>query len=503
MTEEKPKPAKAGRQRKRTIEVDGSSGYYTSYGYRSARVASKEGRSPVKASGKRHMEYDRVKLVAQSRQFMRDNSIYSGMIRTAVNYIIGENGITLQARTDDKDYNSIAEENWREYQKSPEIRGLLSGVQVQSTLCRELLVAGDTGAIKLKNGKLQLIEAEQIVSGRKLKGINLKRNGEISSFSIAPYSAAGFIQTTKAGTIAAANFFYLSDPDRPSGTRSVPPLQASFAMLHRINDVCDAEAIAWQMLARFAISINRNNAANQAYVESIADPEKTGSNTSGDIATRVHQLDYALIFQGEDGEEIKGIERNIPAKTFGETLRDFLRLCGLPLGLPLELIYLDWTQSNYSQSRAVLEHAYLTFTNWQKLIINRFLIPDYERKVRQWIREGKLKNNKQKFKAEWLAKAFPWIDQLKEAQAWGTKLDRGLTTQARALKSLGQDREEVVIAREAEVRDAIARARKIEEETGEKVPWRIFAGLKEQKTDLGRPAGSAPAMVPADKETTE
>lgn len=52
-----------------------------------------------------------------------------------------------------------------------------------------------------------------------------------------------------------------------------------------------------------------------------------------------------------------------------------------------------------------------------------------------------------------------------------------LCTHGQVLKSQGLDREEVVSAREIEIRDAIDRAKRIEEETGVRVPWEYFAGL--------------------------
>jgi len=493
------KPA-ATRPRNHKVKVDGHRGYYTSYGYRAARVANREGRTATTGAGARHLQYDRVKLVNQSREFMRDNAIYKGMINRAAAYIVGP-GFKLQMLTEDKDLNDKVEQLWKEFWLDPGVRGFLSGFQIQKLVCRELLVAGDTAVLKVKDGKLQTIEAEQITSGRRTGGINLGKYGNITSFDICPYRAGGFVDTGKRKNVKAKDVFFLSNPDRPSSTRSAPPSQASFTMLHRINDVCDSEAIAWQMLARFAVAITQKDSAEQAYLTSREDPNKSGDDTDGDLATRLHELDYALIFHGEQGEEIKGIERNIPAKNFTETLRTFLRLLGLPLGLPLELILLDWTQSNYSQSRAVMEQAYQMFLEWQMLLETGFLERAYKWKLAQWIADGSLGQHEGVLKHGWIKPTFPWIDQLKEAQAYGVRLDRGLATHAQVLKTLNQDRDEVVAAREAEIRDAIERAQRIEAKTGEKVPYQIFCGLKPPKTEPGRPGGSEPAAV--DKETKE
>jgi capsid protein len=76
---------------------------------------------------------------------------------------------------------------------------------------------------------------------------------------------------------------------------------------------------------------------------------------------------------------------------------------------------------------------------------------------------------------------FPWIDQLKEAQANAAKLDRSLTTYGRVCKSQGFDASETLDARVEEVLRAIQIAKDIESQTGVKVPWQPFAGMETPK----------------------
>jgi capsid protein len=438
--------------------------------------------------------------------YMRDNGIYKGMLNRAVAYIVGS-GFTLQARTADPDWNTKAEALWREYWKAPEIRGILSGLQVERMLCRELFVAGDTGILKIQNGSLQLIEAEQITDSKNLSGINLNTTGAIQNFSLCSYSKSGYVQKSAAKTYSPVDFLFIADPDRPSSTRSVPPCQASFPMIERISDVCDSEAIAWQILSRFAVAIEQAEAAEQAFATSKAEPDKSAAE--GDFTTRMHQLEYALIFHGKPGEKVSGIERNIPGQNFTEALRMFLRLIGLPIGLPLELILLDWTQSNYSQSRAVIQQAYhQAFVFWQELLDAAAMSKIYLWKLGQWVANGELAKRDDMEKYEWIKPVPPWIDPEKETQAEGLKIDRGFTTHAAVLKSQNQDRDEVVAARDREVRDAIAHAQKIKADTGEHVDWQIFAGMRSPaQSEIGRPVGipalSKDEQKKPEKETEE
>lgn len=466
----------------RQIILSGNRGFYNQLGYHSATVASREGRTATQASGEAHAEYDRPKLINQSREFVRNNGIYRGMIERMTSYIIG-NGFDLQLRTSDAGYNAAVEKKWNNFWRRPEIKSVMSGRRLERMVCRELLTVGDTGLIKTDTGKLQHIEAEQIVHKKFTDGIEKDKYGNPVNYFIAGYNKSGRVKTSEAQPYTPDNFLFLTEPDRPSSIRGVPPCQSCFPMLHRINDICDSEAIAWQLLARIAVSITRNKAGELAFNESSADPDASTTTDDKDLASRITQLDYALIFHGEPGDEIKGVEHNMPSGNFSQSLIMFLRLLGLPLGLPLEIILLDWTKSNYSQSRAVLEQCYQIFLGWQYLIEDFFLRPAFEWKLAQWIIGKEVPIGKDTdVLYEWGKPSFPWIDQLKEAQAYGAKIDRSFSTHAQVCRALDQDRGDVIRIREAEIREAIQIAQKIKADTGETVPWQIFAGMEEIKS---------------------
>jgi capsid protein len=207
-----------------------------------------------------------------------------------------------------------------------------------------------------------------------------------------------------------------------------------------------------------------------------------------------------MIFHGKPGEKIEGIERNIPGRNLVDCLTMFLRLMGLPLGIPLEIILLDWTKSNYSQSRAVLEQAYQSFTGWQDLFEYSFHNKVLEWKIESAIKTRELKNVPDDYlKHEWIKPTFPWLDQLKEAQAQAAKLDRTFSTHGEICKSLGRERADIIAVRENEIRESIKIAQKIKADTGTDVPWQIFAGL-ETKTESPKAAVTEEPEADGDKK---
>jgi len=458
-----------------TLNRTRQAGKYTQLGYRTVRSAERDGMTFTAASGDRHMAAHRTKLITQSRDFYRNNAIYKGMIDRAVAYIVGK-GFGLQMKLADAQANEIIEKQlWKPFWRRPEIRNLQSGKMLEKMVCREAMLCGDVGLIKTNKSVLQVREAEQICGKETCpSGVLLNQYGTPAAFFVSQYSEHGRIDRRTARRIAAEDFLFIANLDRPSASRGVPAAQSSFPMLHRINDVCDSEAICWQILSKLAVSIVREGGPEDGYTRTGPDPDASGKDT--DFTTRLTELDYALMFHGNPGESVAGIDRNIPGRDFPESIRMFLRLLGLPLGLPLELVLLDWTKSNYSQSRAVLEQAYQTFLDWQDLLEDFFYTPILTWKLDQWAAAG-LIDGPEAWDFEWIRPTFPWIDQLKETQAKGDMVDRAFATHGQVCKSLGTDRETMVSARRREVTEAIQVAQEIKQTTGVDVPWELFAGL--------------------------
>ena len=473
-------------------------GYYTQAGYASAtNLTNIDGLSFTRdISGDGAIDLSREGSVAVSRRLFRDNPIYRGVLGRCVSYVVGP-GFGLQAITDDTEWNADTEKLWNEYWKSPCVDGALSGKKTESLSFLEMLETGDIFQMIVKHEgqlKIQLFEAEQCVMN---SGSIRDRNGRYTSakngiardefgrpvrYVFAPYGATGYVDRAKATPYDAQHVIHLFDKERPSASRGMPALQASFAMLHRINDICDAEAIARQMLAHLAMTVTRNEGPAAAYSESKADTRDTNF--------RIQYLDVGTIFHARPGETINAIDRNIPGGDFEKSMIVFLRMLGLPLGMPLELVMLDWTKSNYSQSRAVMQQAYQTFSGWQSLL-SCGMSQIYRRKVEEWVKSGALKPNAQAYKHDWIMPTFPWIDEAKELEAQGKKIELSLSSHGEICKALQHDRDTIVAARETEIRDAITRAKNIKTETGVDVPYQLFCGLPIQNAAVVSKTGEA------------
>lgn len=501
MTKSRSTTAKTGNQSpsRRGLEMEYKVGYSATGYYKSASLASTDGVSWVTASGDYALSTDRQTLIEISRHFYRNNPIYQGMIDRAAAYIVGS-GFGLQMRSKSESYNEKVESLWKDWWEWPEVRRINPGEVVGRMNCTELLQTGASLSLKLDSGDLQQLEIEQCC-GKSWKTDGIKKDavGTPKTFTVYPYANTGQLDMGKGQEVSAQNILFVANRTRPSQTHGVPPLQTTFSNLHRINDVCDSEAISWQAQSRLFLINNRDPASPQ-YGESVAD----ATAADGTLAPRITYLGQALIFNAAIGETLQAIERKIPGQSFPESLRMFLRILGLPFGMPLELILLDWTQSNFSQSRAVLEQVYQVFLYWQKLLELQFYRPLINWKIDQWTRDGLIQSrSKDGYRHEWIKPSFPWINLMEEAKANGEKVERAFTTHSAICKSLQSERSEICDLREAEIRDAIARAQRIEADTQVKVPWEYFAGLKIQPGQQTEPAAAPNETKTDQKNDTE
>lgn len=468
-------------------------GFYSRIGYRTRAVQSRDGHVSSAASGAVHDRFDRPALIAMSREFQRDGEVYAGPIERMVDIEVGT-GFALQMRTSDADYNRDVERQWAEWCKAAEVSGL-TFAECERMMDRERIIAGDATCLMLGSGQLQLVEAEQVASSDyKLDGIERDKAGKPLRYFVAPYGDSGAPQVGAAVAVDARYVCFLADKVRPSSVRCVPKFQQTFTTLHRIKDLCDSAAKAAVLQACYAVAFELEQGGAAAFRRSQAEE----SPEDGDLAQRMQQVEAGLIFYGKPGEKVKGIERTAPGGTFWQDLLAFMRLVASASGYPLEVLFMDWTQSNYSQCRASIEQATQTSRRPQQKLEDTFHRPVFQWWLRRRFADRAIMRPQnlpveELFAHEWIKPAFPWVDPEKETNAHGLQIDRGFTTYAKVAKERGQDVDDLRAALVAEAKAAWDAHKEVLDYTDGKwaPPAEHFAGMAAPK-----PASPAPADEP-------
>lgn len=487
-------------------------GAYGSFGYHSATVADSEGRTPSAGAAPAHDRHHRKKLLNQSRAFRRDAAIYQGMIGMGRRGIVGT-GATISVRPDEdqpsddlRAWCDEVEADWRAWWRKPDVRGRLSGRRLEGLVCEELLTCGDVGVVLVSDDgalALQVVEAEQIDGGAKAEdGIEQDKWGRPLRYFVAPYDPrSGALRLQDAQPYEPKDFLLVGTCDRASSTRGIPPNQAGFPNIHRVNDISDSEALGWQMRARIALVVTRLNGGPLASDVDILNPRRAGNDRA---ATGIVELDKALIYYAKPGEDAKAMDRKDLGSSFAESFYALVRPLGLPMGLPLELLVLDWTKSNYSQMRAVLAICQDAVLGWQVLLEDQFYRPVFEWWLAKKIERKQIRPAPGAYAAEWIMPSFPWISILEEAQAWGEKIDRGLASWSEAIKSQNKDPDAVRAQIERDEIEAYKAAQRVATATGRKVDETpvsplVFRGMKLPPNGL--PPAAKPAAAPAPEPT--
>jgi capsid protein len=182
-----------------------------------------------------------------------------------------------------------------------------------------------------------------------------------------------------------------------------------------------------------------------------------------------------MILYGKPGEQAKMVGTTQSMVQFGPFVQQLLRFTGLNFGMPLEMLSLDFSQTNYSSARAALLIAHKSFLAQHKTMTKRFLEPILRWKVKEWVRTGALRGDRP-YRVSATPPRFPSVDVLKEANGEIAKVQHGFSTNREVCATLGMDWEEVLRQRAEEIKQAMVLASQLSEEDGQKVDWRDLLG---------------------------
>lgn len=462
--------------------------------FKSADFARKQRISRSSSSIDFRLQTDLVPMRDLSRDLYENNEIYQAVIQRAIECGVGP-GYKPIFDFEDDGLNTELKARWEHFTLNPEIRGLFDWKETLEKVYSGYLVDGDIGAIipKKKQTRLQLIEGIQIGRFNKL-GVSLDKFRAPISYDVHSISEKSGQPISRSKTIPVEEFLLVANYIYPGQSRGIPVGQGIFPDVHRLVDVLDSEAIAWQLNARIALIVNKVKGAPNMPLLSNEKPE---DNDKKDVSLFTQIMEAGNVYWGDKGDEVSSFDSRRPGLNFEKTVKLYAGIVGLPFGIPLPILMFDWEGLNYSTMRGLIEQAGKVFKKIQKLMLRRFCTPVYVWKLNQWAKGfdkeltgEKLRLSerqiKQLSKIKWDTPSFPWVDQLKESEAHGNMLDRTFTTQRQIASNMDLDYTEIRGQREIELKEAWEAAVKFEKDTNGRVKaedlYRTFAGLEMGQT---------------------
>ncbi|MEX3008997.1 phage portal protein [Hoeflea sp. TYP-13] len=344
-------------------------------------------------------------LRSRSRDLARNVPVATGAIATNKTHVIGS-GLKAKSACDydaleisedaARAWNKQADREFELACKSIDFAGRMNFGPLQAMMFGSELESGDVFGIRryrkrpgqIYGTKVQVIEADRVCNPHYRAdtdtlagGVEFDKDGVPVAIHVANRHPGDLYRRPTEWRRIPMRYndgrrivIHLASFDRPDQSRGVPYFAPVIEALKSFGDYQDAEVRAAVITAMFTVFVT--SAAGD-------DAGPLGASEESSVGSDEEKLELgsgAIVGLNHD-EDIKFADPNRPNKNFDTFAKAFLRLVGVALELPFELLVKHFT-SSYSASRAALEMAYHTFRKRRERFAD-----DFCQELRAWVIE--------------------------------------------------------------------------------------------------------------------
>ena len=429
---------------------------------------TRKGLAPAGSSADYHFRTatDYLKVMETARDMDRNDAIVGQTIDRAVTNTV-QGGIKLDVRTGDDKLDKDLAARWAEWSSDPnacDVAGELSFPMMERLALRHQFVDGDILCIGTRSGALQLIEGHRIRNPKGIKntdnvihGVKLGPRRErlayyVTKDDINPMRPAPLVGDFHKFPTRSKNkirqVFHVFNPRRVSQTRGVSALAPIMDILGMFEDLNFAKLLQAQIVSCFAILREKD-----VDYSTIQNRGKQGAQTSepqADGTTSVlEEIRPGMEFEGRPGEKLHGFSPSVPNPEFFDHVKLILTIFGVNVGMPLVLVLMDASETNFSGFRGAVDQARMGFRENQRNLIARLHRPVYLWKLARWIADDKIlrfATTRRRIKIDghgWAPPTWPYIEPMKDAKADQLRMDSGQTSNRRLQAERGRDWDDV------------------------------------------------------------
>jgi lambda family phage portal protein len=450
-------------------------------------------------------------LIEQARDMDRNDALVGILADRRVDNIV-QSGFTLDPKTGDKGLDNALWQWWEDVSTDPDqcdIAGELTWKEIERQACRSESVDGDIVVTGTEEGPFQLLESHLIRTKSKVEdtflGVTTNRVGRREQYYVAE-ELSEFGQFGECTPIDVRNedgirqVFHVYNPKRVNPTRGVTQLAPVFSISGMLEDINFAKLVQQQVVSCFAVfrkmaaGGNRLPSADSAYGDATVETTQAGTRQLEGVSPGMEVI-------GQPGEELQGFSPNVPNSEYFQQVKLILQIIGVNFGLPLCLVLMDGSETNFSGWRGAVDEARKGFVADQQNLVRRLNRPAYIWKLSQHLKETKdaaLRKAASKlgdaiFRHNWNLPTWSYIEPVADAQGDAEQLKNALTSPRRLHAARGKDWEEIAEESIADNAFAIQRAQtqaaaiNAEFSKGPQITWRDLIALP-------MPAGTTMAM---------
>jgi capsid protein len=255
------------------------------------------------------------------------------------------------------------------------------------------------------------------------------------------------------------------------------------------EDIQFAKLVQQQVLSCFAIFREQSQIAGGGLPGLASGYGNTELEVSPEGVRYIDNIAPGMEVIGGPGQKLHGFSPNVPGTGYFEHVRLMLQMIGVNLGLPLCLVLMDGSETNFSGWRGAVDEARKGFKANQRNLVQRLHTPVYKWKVSQWIaedaslRQAYSQIGDRIFIHKWNSPRWAYIDPVGDAQGDQLRLQNALTSPRRLHAERGSEWQEIADEIVEDMSYAIRLAKKAadaingEYDDGAPVHWRELINL--------------------------
>jgi lambda family phage portal protein len=449
-------------------------------------------------------------LIEQARDMDRNDGLVGILADRRVDNIV-QSGFTLDPKTGDKGLDNALWQWWEDFSNDPDqcdITGEFTWKEIERQCCRSESIDGDIVVTGTEDGSFQLLESHLIRTKSKVDdtflGVTTDSVGRRIQYHVAD-ELSEFGQFGDVTPIDVRNaegirqVFHVFDPKRVNLTRGITQLAPVFSLSGMLEDINFAKLVQQQVVSCFAVfrkmaaGGNRLPSADSAYGDATIETTQAGTRQLEGVSPGMEVI-------GQPGEELQGFSPNVPNSEYFQQVKLILQIIGVNFGLPLCLVLMDGSETNFSGWRGAVDEARKGFVADQMNLVRRLNKGAY--KWRLWWelqqRDSQFRKSFSKvgdaiFRHNWNLPTWSYIEPVADAQGDAEQLKNALTSPRRLHAARGKDWEEIAEESIADNAFAIDKAQEQAAKInaafpdGPKITWRDLIALP-------MPAGTTMAM---------
>lgn len=453
-----------------------------------------KGVDPSGSGADYHLRNERkhLHMMERARMYRREDVVVGQGVERVVGNVVQE-GFTLEPQTPDSVFNAEVKEafgEWAEDEDLCDVEGERTFHDYEKLTVDTWLTDGACLVLPLRENCLQAIEVHRLRTPKNTKqnvvhGILMDGKKRRLAYWVTPDDIGVNQVVTKVADVRQIDArddegwkqaFYIYDPKRFSSSIGYTSLAPISYMVGAHDDLQFAALLKQQMGNLVAFLRQRGPDWKPTM-----NPDGTGG-MAGAYMRAIEGMSAGLEIGSDPGETLSMFSANIPGPQFKEHSLLVLNFIAINLHLPLAVLLLDPSMTNFSGWRGAIEQARLRWRQMQKILVQRFHRPTYWWWLRNMMRSGDFRGWEEKlgtkvWKHRWHPPQWPYLEPLTDISA-DLLADRNAQNSKRRLQAArgrdwGEVSTEIVEDNGLGIVKACKKAQEINKEFPEaKVTWR-------------------------------